>query len=122
MGLTISGYPIRSAASHTPATVVALACRGLVAERHVLVMGERLAGGLGQRGRRLVADPDDPRPGGGKPAGEVRHLGRVPGRNHDDRCHCASTSSTRIPLTMRCNASRTTSVRGSRTMTYPSPS
>jgi hypothetical protein len=96
----------------------------LVGEVDVLVVRERLACHLGQRMRRLVADPYDAGTHAGEPAGEVRHLGRVAGREHDDvhpdslpGAHPASTSSTRIPCTTRRSASSTTAVSTSRTMT-----
>ena len=93
----------------------------LVGEVDLLVVREPLARGRRQRRHRLVADTDDGGADRGEPAGEVRHLGWEAGGDHDD-VHCASTSSTRMPVTMRFRASRTTSVSGSRTMTYPSPS
>ena len=93
--------------------------RADVGEVHVLVVRERAARRLGQRVRRLVADADDTCSHVREPASEVRHLGRVTGREHDDgaRTHCASAISTRIPVITRCNASRTVSVSCARTVT-----
>ncbi len=82
----------------------------------MLVVRESLARRVRQRGRRLVADADHPGADGREGAGEVGHLDRESGGEHDD-VHCASTSSTRMVETMRRKASTTTSVSGSRTMT-----
>ena len=78
--------------------------RALVGQRHVLVVGERVAGHGGQLVRRLVADADHPGAHGGQRPREVRHLGRVAGREHDHVGHCASTSSTRMPFTISASA------------------
>ena len=53
----------------------------LVGERDVLVVRERVAGGVGQVVRRLVADPDHRRAGDGERPGEVGHLGGKPGES-----------------------------------------
>src|SRR5262249_60690302 len=83
------------------------------------VVRRRFSRGLRNGGRRLVSDADDRGPGGGEPAGEEGHLGRVPGRDHDD---VHGPSSTRTVVTSRRSASVTTAVSGCRTITYPSPS
>ena len=92
----------------------------LVGQRYMFVVVERLPSHGRQRVRRLVADANDPRADGRERAGEERHLGRVAGGEHHD-VHCASASSTWTPPMMRCRASLTTSVSGSRKMTNPSP-
>ncbi len=87
----------------------------------MLVVGECIPGRVWQRRRRLITEADDCSTHGGQGPREVRHLRRIARRDHHN-VHCASTSSTRTRLMMRCRASRTTSVSRSRTMMYPSPS
>ena len=94
---------------------------GLVRESHLFVVRQGVPRAVRQRRWRLVTEPDNGRAHGCQRSGEVGHLGRISRRDHHN-VHNASTSSTRIRLMMRCKASRTTSVSGSRTMTYPSPS
>src|SRR5829696_1909944 len=92
-----------------------------VGEGHLFVVCEGIPCRLRERRRRLIAEADDCGTHSRQCPGEVGHLCRITGRDHHN-VHCASTSSIRSRVMMRCRASWTTSVSGCLTMTYPSPS